>query len=90
LRYRSQNGAALDIYERPRDVLDFQISKKLMKNKLEAKLSISDILAQPFAWYYKYEVNPSNTNYKPSSDKIMNSIKYGTTAQLSLRYSFGK
>jgi len=90
LRYRSLNGAALDIYERPRDVLDFQISKKLMKNKLEAKLSISDILAQPYAWYYKYEVNPSSTGYKASSDKIMNSIKYGTTAQLSLRYSFGK
>ncbi|WP_205508673.1 TonB-dependent receptor [Longitalea arenae] len=90
LRYRSQNGAALDIYERPRDVLDFQVSKKLMNNKLEAKLSVSDILAQPFAWYYKYEVNPSSTGYKASTDKIMNSIKYGTTAVLSLRYNFGK
>jgi hypothetical protein len=70
--------------------MDFQVSKKLMHNKLEAKLTISDILAQPFTWYYKYEVNPSNTNYKASTDKIMNSIKYGTTAVVSLRYSFGK
>ena len=90
LRFRAIGGASLNIFERPRDVVDFQLSKKLVHNKLEAKLSISDLLAQPFTWYYKYAVNPSNTNYKPADDKIINTSKYGTTATLSIRYSFGK
>ena len=71
--------------------MDFQISRKfLSNNRLEAKLTVSDIFAQPFTWYYKYEVDPSNTNYKAADDKIINSIRYGTSASLSLRYSFGK
>ncbi|MEP7256833.1 MAG: carboxypeptidase-like regulatory domain-containing protein [Flavitalea sp.] len=90
LRFRAIGGAALNIFEKPRDVMDFQISKKIFHNKLEAKITISDILAQPITWYYKYDVNPSNTNYKSSTDKIMNSIKYGTNSALTLRYSFGK
>jgi hypothetical protein len=90
LRFRAQAGGALDIFEKPRDLVDVQVSKKLFSNKLEAKLTVADIFAQPFAWYYKYEANSSNTNYKASQDKIINSIKYGTTATLSLRYSFGK
>ena len=90
LRYRAIGGAALDIFERPRDVLDFQISKKIFGDRLEAKLTISDILAQRFSWYYKYEANASNTNYKASMDKIINSYRLGTTSTLSLKYSFGK
>jgi hypothetical protein len=90
LRLRAQNGGAMNIYEKPRDVVDFQVSKKLMKNKLEAKLTVSDILAQPFTWYYKYDKTASNTNYKASEDRIINTTKFGTTATLSLRYSFGK
>ncbi len=90
LKFRAIGGASLNIFERPRDVVDFQVSKKMFKNKLEAKITISDILAQPFTWYYKYDVNPSNTNYKSGEDKIINSTKYGTTSTLSLRYNFGK
>ena len=91
LKFRAQGGAGLNIFEKPRDVVDFQISRKFLKdNRLEAKLTVSDILAQPFTWYYKYNVDPSNTNYKAADDKIINSIKYGTSASLSLRYSFGK
>lgn len=90
LRYRAINGAALDIFERPRDVLDFQISKKLFQDRLEAKLTISDIFAQSFNWYYKYESNASDISYKKSMDKIINSYRLGTTSTISLRYSFGK
>ncbi|OQP50936.1 hypothetical protein A4H97_03690 [Niastella yeongjuensis] len=90
LRLRAQNGGAMNIYEKPRDVVDFQVSKKLMKNKLEAKLAVSDILAQPFTWYYKYDKTASNTNYKAADDRVINTIRYGTTATLSLKYTFGK
>lgn len=90
LKFRSVGGGALDIYERPRDVLDFQVGKKLFKNKLEAKLTVSDILAQAASWYYKYEANASNTNYDAANDKIINSMRFGTTATISLRYNLGR
>lgn len=90
LRFRAIAGAALNIFEKPRDVIDLQISKKFLSKKLEAKLTVSDVLAQAFTWYYKYEPNPSNQSYKASDDKIINTMKYGTTATLSLRYSFAR
>jgi hypothetical protein len=90
LRARAPLGASLNVYEKPRDVLDVQVSKKLLHNRLEAKLSISDIFAQSFVWYYKYEPNPSNINYDKKTDRVMNSFNLGTTTTLSLRYNFGK
>ncbi|MES1225520.1 MAG: TonB-dependent receptor, partial [Bacteroidota bacterium] len=90
LRFRSIMGAALNIFEKPRDVMDFQVSKKILKNKMEVKLTVSDILANPFTWYYKYDATSSNINYKASEDKIIASNKFGTTAAISLRYNFGR
>lgn len=89
LKFRAINGASLSIFEKPRDVIDIQVSKKFLKNKLEAKLTLSDLLAQPYTWYYKYAADPKNTNYDPAKDKIINSLKYGTTSTLSIKYSFG-
>ncbi len=90
LKFRAVSTGVLNIFEKPRDVVDFQISKKIINKKMEVKLTLSDLFAQAFVWYYKYDSDLSNTNYKPSEDKIINSMKYGTTAMLSLRYSFGK
>ncbi|HEX8677887.1 MAG TPA: TonB-dependent receptor, partial [Segetibacter sp.] len=88
LRFRSILGAGLNIYEKPRDMFDVQVTKKLSKNKFEVKLTISDILAQPFSWYYKFDPNPSDINYKAGEDRIINSYKYGTTATVSFKYNF--
>ncbi len=88
LRWRAVSGAALSIYEMPRDLLDFQISKKIIGNKLEIKLTVGDILSQAYTLYYKFEPNPSNTNYNPSQDKIINTVNYGTTTTVALRYIF--
>nr|MBA4168340.1 TonB-dependent receptor [Chitinophagaceae bacterium] len=90
LKFRAATGAALNIFEKPRDVMDVQVSQKILHKKMEVKLTISDIFAQATTWYYKYDNNISNTNYKAADDKIINTIKYGSTAMLSLRYSFGK
>jgi TonB-dependent receptor len=90
LRFRAQPGGALNIFEKPRDVIDFQVSKKMLKNKLEARLTLSDLLAQPYQWYYKQDAGASNINYKASDDKIISSNKFGTTATVSLRYNFGR
>ena len=80
----------MNVFERPRDVLDFQVGKKLYNNKLELKVIISDILAQPYTWYYKYDPNAKQTGYKASDDKIITSARFGTTATLAIRYNFGK
>ncbi len=90
LKFRAPLGGGRNIFEKPRDVLDLQVSKKLIKNKMELKLTVSDLLADAYVWYYKYDVNPSNINYKASADRIVNSYKYGATTTLSLRYSLGK
>ena len=90
LKFRAIGGGALNIFEKPRDVVDLQIGKSFLDKKLELKLTISDLLAQPYSWYYKYEVDPSNTNYKADTDKIINKVRFGTTATLSIKYNFGR
>jgi hypothetical protein len=90
LKFRAANGANQSIYERSRDLIDFQVSKKFLAGKLEVKLTASDLLAQPYAWYYKFNSGTSHTNYDPSQDKIINSIKCGSTFSLGFKYGFGK
>lgn len=90
LKFRAATGAGKNIFEKPRDVVDFQISKKFMGDRLQVKLTISDLLAQPYTWYYKYDQNPSKINYNASTDRLVNTYKYGTTSSLEVRYSFGK
>ena len=90
MRFRAKSGAALNIFEKPRDVLDLQVSKKLLKNKLEIKLTLSDLFAQAYQWYYKYDPTASNTNYKASEDKIITAFKFGTTGTLSVRFDLSR
>jgi len=77
-----------NIFEAPRDVLDVQVSKKLLKDKLELKLTLSDLLAQPYRWYYKFDPAATHTAYDPAKDAIIRSFTFGTTATIGLRYHF--
>lgn len=90
MRFRGYNGVALSIFENPRDVLDAQVSKKLFSGRLEVKLTVSDILAQAFVWYYKTDPDDTHIGYNPSKDKIITSNKFGTTATLGLRMNLGR
>lgn len=76
-----------DIYEKSRDVIDFQISKRLMKNRGELKLNVSDILAQPVRLYVNYG-NNDNRNYNQSTDKIFQATKPGRNISLQYIYNF--
>jgi TonB-dependent receptor len=87
LQFRGVAGG-VDIFENPRDVIDVQLSKKLLKGKLEAKLTLSDLLAQPFRWYYKYDPAATHVAYDPAKDAIIRSFTFGTTATLGIRYQF--
>lgn len=50
-----------DQYEAPRDVLDLQLSTRLLKEKLEVCFNISDLLQQPFRVYDNVQVIGGNT-----------------------------
>lgn len=86
LQFRGENDG-LDTYEKARDVLDFQVSKKVCKQKGELRLNISDILAQPAVLYYKYDKD-SKAVYDKNNDKIISSVHSGTSVSISFTYLF--
>lgn len=74
-----------DIYEAPRDLIDFQVSKKILKNKGELKLNVGDLLNQRLNFYQ--DLN-NNKRYDKGNDQLINSVKYGTNLTLSFGYRF--
>lgn len=73
-----------DIYEKPRNVIDIQLSKKILKDKGELKLTASDLLNNRYAFYD----NPSNKagyNYA-QGDRINYAYTPGTTITLGFTY----
>ena len=74
-----------DIYENPRDVVDFQISKRILKKKGEVKISLSDILNQDFMFYENVD---SKRSYDKSKDRIFSSYKPGSTITIGFTYDF--
>lgn len=73
------------VWENPRWLLDLTVSKSFIKNKLELKLSIKDLLAQRS---YFYEDINQNKKFDRNSDNINFSYKYGQQASFSASYKF--
>ena len=73
-----------DVYENPRALVDFQVSKKFANNKAEIKLTIADILNQRQIFYQN---NNSNTDYNEGTDGVRFSRKFGTTYGITINYS---
>ncbi|TAD83483.1 MAG: TonB-dependent receptor [Bacteroidetes bacterium] len=76
-----------DIYERPRDVLDLQISRKVLNRRGEIKLTVSDILNNSF---YFYENVDDKKAFKSTTDRLFYSFKPGTTFTFGFTYDFIK
>ncbi|HKH61866.1 MAG TPA: outer membrane beta-barrel protein [Flavitalea sp.] len=74
-----------DIYENPRDVIDLQISKRILNKKGEVKLSISDVLNQDFMFYENVD---SKRSYDKTKDRIFSTYKPGSTITLGFTYDF--
>ena len=74
-----------DVYERPRDQLDLQLSRRILKNKAEIKLNWSDMLN---ADYFFYENVDSKKAYKTSSDRLFYSYTPGSTITIGFTYDF--
>lgn len=75
-----------NIYEAPRNVLDFQLSKSFAKQKAELKFNLSNVLDSKANFYQdldlskKYESN--------GNDQLINSIQYGRSFSVSFGYKF--
>lgn len=74
-----------DIYENPRDVIDFQVSKKILNKKGELKLSYGDILNQKLVLYENVD---SNRKYNKESDRVFSSYSPGSTISIGFTYDF--
>jgi outer membrane receptor protein involved in Fe transport len=77
------NSEFPDIYERPRDLVDFQLSKRILKKKGELKLQVSDIFNQAV---YLYENVDSQKSYSRHTDRLFSSYKPGTTISIGFSY----
>jgi TonB-dependent receptor len=73
------------VWESPRNVLDFQVGYKVIKNRGEIKLSGSDILNQKYNFTYELDGKP----YVPSGrGYIFRNYNWGANYSLSFNYSF--
>ncbi len=73
------------IWENPRPVLDFQIAKKVFKDKGEVKLSIADIFNKKAIFYN--DLN-DNKKYDKNIDAFAIKRNYGTNVSISFGYNF--
>jgi TonB-dependent receptor len=88
------NGQFGDIYETPRNILDFQVAYTL-KNKHEFKLNVRDALNSRTFFYYDQNNNKQWNkvvydikNINPNQDYILQRYKQGTTFSLTYSYKF--
>jgi hypothetical protein len=71
------------VYEAPRNVLDFQIGYKVLKNKGEIKLNGNDLFNQNYNFYYELDKNP-----KGGTGNTFKKFKPGATYALTFNYNF--
>jgi TonB-dependent receptor len=74
-------------WENPRTVVDLQLSKSFLQNKLELRFNIRDILRQDWIIYYKGTARESN-KYQPDVDYVNFVRNYGSTYSFVISYKF--
>ncbi len=73
------------IWEKGRSVIDLQLSKQLMKNKAEVKLTVSDLLNQPYIFYMNYD---DKNAFDSDADRVFQKYTRGTGVSLGFTYRF--
>ena len=74
-----------DVWENHRHLLDLQISKSFLNQKLEVKLNIRDALAQKQLFYQ--DIN-GNKRYDKGSDNRWQETRFGQTISITASYTF--
>ncbi len=72
------------IWEAPRSLLDIQIAKKIIRNKGELRLNISDLLNQRAKFYHDLD---DNGKYTAAKDALAISRNYGTNVSITFGYT---
>jgi len=72
------------VWEAPRPLLDVQIAKKIMNNKAQLKLNVTDLLNQPARFYHDLD---NDKKYNGSADALALKRKYGTSISISFAYN---
>ncbi|MEI2740810.1 MAG: TonB-dependent receptor, partial [Chitinophagaceae bacterium] len=80
----SSGAGSPDIYEAPRALLDFQVSKKLLKNKSEIRFSIGDLLNST---QYFYQNNAGKKSLQKGTDAYRFTRTNGSTFSVTFNYS---
>ncbi len=80
----SAGSGSPDIYEAPRSLLDLQLTKKIIRNKGEIRLNISDLLNQK---QYFYQNGDSKESFQKNKDAYRFTRQFGTTFGLTFNYS---
>jgi TonB-dependent receptor len=81
------NNLFQEIWECPRDVLDLQLSKSFLNKKLDIRLNIKDLLAQPLVFVQNYANAPITLN-DPLSTAPFWKQTFGRTIGLQVNYKF--
>jgi outer membrane receptor protein involved in Fe transport len=74
-----------EIWENPRPLLDLQVAKKIIRNKGELRLSISDIINSTA--YFYHDVDDNQKFKRDGRDIIAIRRNYGTTFSVAFAYN---
>ena len=77
-----------DVYENGRSVLDFQLAKKVFKNKGEVKINMSNLLNTRQIFYNNVESKKDNRAYNSSEDRVQWSNLFGASFGVGFSYNF--
>jgi len=74
-----------DIYEQPRNLVDLQFSRKVLKKNGEVRLTVSDLFNQRVA---TFENRDGKKVYNAVADRTFSSFRPGTTITIGFNYNF--
>ncbi len=92
--YLVGDGRFGDVYEMPRNLLDFQVAYNLSERS-ELKLNVKDILSSPYRFYFDQDSDSKFTgsafkdgSMQANKDWILQQYRPGTTLSLTYSYKF--
>ena len=81
----SAGSGSPDILEAPRNLIDFQMSKKVLKKKGELRFNVADLLN---ATQYFYQNVGEKVSFQKTQDAYRFTRRTGTTFSLTFNYTF--
>jgi TonB-dependent receptor len=92
--YAVGNAGIPTTWENGRDIIDLQISKQVLKNRGEVKLTVGDLLNQPTTFYWNTDTKDAykagDSKLGNGNDRIFQQYKLGTTFTLGFNYRLSK